>query len=139
MKGLWAVSLPMILCRTLCVHIWLCTPGPCLSRASVPLEPVFDSECLCMFEAYVCVSPDLPGYVCLVCAVCVCECLWYAQSCLYMCVHELCVSLCASVCLCLVLPCSSKPTCMHVCMCVCGSVCQGMPVIVCVCAHTSIK
>ena len=28
MKGLWAVSLPMIVCRTLCVHIWLCTPGP---------------------------------------------------------------------------------------------------------------
>lgn len=122
------------------VHIWLCTPGPCLSRAaSVPLEPVFDSECLCMFEAYVCVSRDLPGYVCLVCAVCVCECLWYAQSCLHMCVHELCVSLCASVCLCLVLPCSSKPTCMHVYMCVCDSMCQGMLVSVCVCAHTSIK
>lgn len=43
MKGLWAVSLPMTLRRTLCVfvHIWLCTPGPRLSRAaSVPLEPV---------------------------------------------------------------------------------------------------
>lgn len=73
-EGSVAVSLPMILCRTLCVCAHLAVhPGPCLSRAaSVPLEPVFDSECLCMFEAYVCVSRG-PAWICLpgVCCVCV--------------------------------------------------------------------
>lgn len=116
------------------VHIWLCTPGPCLSRASVPLGLCLTlSVFVCL--RHMCVSRDLPGYVCLVCAVCVCECLWYAQSCLHMCVHELCVSLCASVCFMSGSSMFRKPTCMHVYMCVCDSMCQGMLVSVCVCTH----
>ena len=81
------------------VHIWLCTPGPCLSRAaSVPLEPVSDSERLCMLEAYVCVSLDLPGYVCLVCGVCVCVCVNVCGmlSCVYTRVSVSCVCLSSS-------------------------------------------
>lgn len=124
------------------VHIWLCTPGPCLSRAaSVPLEPVSDSERLCMLEAYVCVSLDLPGYVCLVCGVCVCVCVNVCGmlSCVYTRVSVSCV--------CLSVPVFAYVWFFHVqvsipgCMFTCVSVilCARECLSACVCAHTSIE